>query len=108
MTESDYWVENYVSSRNAGVHQASKNFEIEVSESVDFNSSIDVYVARGDKMSIQVPKSTKYHKKNGFRKPISCSTTVRRFTDWTIWIHQVESTISISTIMPNTMNLKLS
>jgi hypothetical protein len=65
MTESNYWVENYVSylsSRNAGVHQASKDFEIEVSESVDFNPSIDVYVARGDKMSIQVPKSTKYHK----------------------------------------------
>lgn len=62
MIESNYWVENYVSSRNAGVHQASKNFEIEVSESVDFNPSIDVYVARGDKMSIQVPKSTKYHK----------------------------------------------
>lgn len=65
MTESNYWVENYVSylsSRNAGVHQASKDFELEVSESVDFNPSIDVYVARGDKMSIQVPKSTKYHK----------------------------------------------
>ena len=65
MTESNYWVENYVSylsSRNVGVHQASKDFEIEVSESVDFNPSIDVYVARGDKMSIQVPKSTKYHK----------------------------------------------
>lgn len=44
------------------MHQASKNFEIEVSESVDFNPSIDVYVARSDKMSIQVPKSTKYHK----------------------------------------------
>ena len=62
MTESNYWVENYVSSRNAGVHQARKDFEIEVSESVDFNPSIDVYVARGDKMSIQVPKSTKYYK----------------------------------------------
>lgn len=65
MTESNYWVENYVSYlsyRNAGVHQASKDFELEVSESVDFNPSIDVYVARGDKMSIQVPKSTKYHK----------------------------------------------
>ena len=65
MTESNYWVENnvsYLSSRNAGVHQASKDFELEVSESVDFSPSIDVYVARGDKMSIQVPKSTKYHK----------------------------------------------
>ena len=44
------------------MHQASKDFEIKVSESADFNPSIDVYVARGDKMSIQVPKSTKYHK----------------------------------------------
>jgi len=52
MTERNYWVENYVSYlsyRNAGVHQASKDFKIEVSESVDFNPSIDVYVARGDK-----------------------------------------------------------
>ena len=65
MTESNYWIENYVSyssANSAGVHQASKEYEIEVSESVDFNPSIDVYVARGDKMSIQVPKSTKYHK----------------------------------------------
>ena len=58
MTESNYWIENYVSyssANSAGVHQASKEYEIEVSESVDFNPSIDVYVARGDKMSIQVP-----------------------------------------------------
>lgn len=111
MTGSNYWVENYVSylsSRNAGVHQSSKDFKIEVSESVDFNPSIDVYVARGDKKSIQVPKSTKYHKVNGFRKPIFCSTSTRLFTDLTIWTHQVESTISIQTITPNTMNLSLS
>lgn len=33
-----------------------------MSDSTDFNPSIDVLVAKGDKMSIQVPKSSKYHK----------------------------------------------
>ena len=58
MTDSNYWIEHYVSyssARNSGVHQVTKDYEIEVSDSVDFNPSIDVYVARGDKMSIQVP-----------------------------------------------------
>ena len=44
------------------MHQATKEYEIEVSDSTDFNPSIDVFVAKGDKMSIQVPKSSKYHK----------------------------------------------
>lgn len=44
------------------MHQATKEYEIEVSDSVDFNPSIDVFVAKGDKMSFQVPKSSKYHK----------------------------------------------
>ena len=65
MTDSNYWIEHYVSyssARNFGVHQVTKDYEIEVSDSVDFNPSIDVYVARNEKLSIQVPKSTKYHK----------------------------------------------
>ena len=44
------------------MHQATKEYKIEVSDSTDFNPSIDVFVAKGDKMSIQVPKSSKYHK----------------------------------------------
>lgn len=65
MTDSNYWIEHFVSyssGRNSGVHQATKEYEIEVSDSTDFNPSIDVFVAKGDKMSIQVPKSSKYHK----------------------------------------------
>lgn len=65
MTESNFWIENYVSyssARSAGVHQANKEFEIEVSDSVDFNPSIEVSVTRSQKISIQVPKSSKYHK----------------------------------------------
>lgn len=64
MTESNFWIENYVSyssARSAGVHQANKEFEIEVSDSVDFNPSIEVSVTRSQKISIQVPKSSKYH-----------------------------------------------
>ena len=44
------------------MHQANKEFEIEVSDSVDFNPMIDVYVAKNEKLSIQVPKSSKYQK----------------------------------------------
>lgn len=44
------------------MHQVTKDYEIEVSDSVDFNPMIDVYVARNEKLSIQVPKSSKYHK----------------------------------------------
>lgn len=65
MADSNYWIEHYVSyssARNSGVHQVTKDYEIEVSDSVDFNPSIDVYVTRNEKLSIQVPKSTKYHK----------------------------------------------
>lgn len=65
MAESNYWIEHYVSyssARNSGVHQVTKDYEIEVSDSVDFNPMIDVYVARNVKLSIQVPKSSKYHK----------------------------------------------
>ena len=49
MAESNYWIEHYVSyssARNSGVHQVTKDYEIEVSDSVDFNPMIDVYVAR--------------------------------------------------------------
>lgn len=65
IAESNYWIEHFVSyssGRNSGVHQATKEYEIEVSNSTDFNHSIDVFVAKGDKVSIQVPKSSKYHK----------------------------------------------
>ena len=65
MTDSNYLIEHYVScssARNSGVHQVTKDYEIEVSDSVDITPSIDVYVARNEKLSIQVPKSTKYHK----------------------------------------------
>lgn len=65
MTDSNYWVENYVSYtsvNDSSVHLASKQFEIVVSDSVDFNPSIEVSVSRDSKISIQVPKSTKYHK----------------------------------------------
>lgn len=65
MAESNYWIEHYVSyssARNSGVHQVTKDYEIEVSDSVDFNPMIDVYIARNEKLSIQVPKSSKYHK----------------------------------------------
>lgn len=65
IAESNYWIEyfvSYSSGRNSGVHQATKEYEIEVSNSTDFNHSIDVFVAKGDKVSIQVPKSSKYHK----------------------------------------------
>lgn len=44
------------------IHQASKGFDIVLSGSVDWNPEIEVTVARNDKFSIQVPKSTKYHK----------------------------------------------
>lgn len=44
------------------MHQVTKDYEIEVSDSVDFNPMIDVYVARNEKLSILVPKSSKYHK----------------------------------------------
>ena len=43
-------------------HQATKLYEIEVSDSADFNPSMDVLVAKGDKRSIQVSKSSKRHK----------------------------------------------
>ena len=65
MAESNYWIEHYVSyssARNSGVHQVTKDYEIEVADSVDFNPMIDVYVARNEKLSILVPKSSKYHK----------------------------------------------
>lgn len=42
MAESNYWIEHFVtysSGRNSGVHQATKEYEIEVSDSTDFNPS---------------------------------------------------------------------
>ena len=65
MIDSNYWIENFVSyssPRSGSVHQANKEFEIEVSDSVDFNPMIDVYIAKNEKLSIQVPKSSKYQK----------------------------------------------
>ena len=44
------------------MHQATKEYEIEVSDSTDFNPSLDVFAVKGDKMSIHVPNSSKYHK----------------------------------------------
>ena len=44
------------------MHLTTKKYEIEVSDSTDFNPSIDVFVVKGDKVTIQVPKSSKYHK----------------------------------------------
>ena len=65
MTESNYWVGTYVSPSSpdkSTIHQASKDFDIDLSGSVDWNPGIEVTVARNDKFSIQVPKSSKYHK----------------------------------------------
>ncbi len=65
MTESNYWVGTYVSPSSperSTIHQASKDFDIDLSGSVDWNPEIEVTVARNDKFSIQVPKSSKYHK----------------------------------------------
>ena len=56
MAESNYWIEHFVtysSGRNSGVHQATKEYEIEVSDSTDFNPSIDVFVAKGDKSTFR-------------------------------------------------------
>lgn len=66
------------------MHQVTKDYEIEVSDSVDFNPMIDVYVARNEKLSIQVPKSSKYHKIKRIQEAVSCSTSTRLFIGWTI------------------------
>lgn len=110
MTNSNYWIEHYVSyssARNYGVHQVTIDYEIEVSDSVDFNPSIDVYVARGDKMSIQVPKSTKYHKVKRIQATDFLQYFLTRLsTSWITLKHLAENTISIRRTMPNTMSLK--
>ena len=65
MNDSNYWVGTYVSPSSpdrSTIHQASKDFDIDLSGSVDWNPGIEVTVARNDKFSIQVPKSSKYHK----------------------------------------------
>lgn len=48
MTDSNYWIEHFVSyssGRNSGVHQATKEYEIEVSDSTDCKHPIkdDLY-----------------------------------------------------------------
>lgn len=71
MTKSNYWIERPVSNSSnghAGVHQASKDFIIIVSDSADFSPSMEVCVGRADCFSIQVPRSTKTHKVNRVRE----------------------------------------
>ena len=71
MTKSNYWIERPVSNSSnghAGVHQASKDFIIIVSDSADFSPSMEVCVGRADCFSIQVPRSTKIHKVNRVRE----------------------------------------
>lgn len=59
MNDSNYWVGTYVSPSSpdrSTLHQASKDFDIDLSGSTDWNPEIEVTVARNDKLSIQVPK----------------------------------------------------
>lgn len=59
MNDSNYWVGTYVSPSSpdrSTIHQASKDFDIDLSGSVDWNPGIEVTVARNDKFSIQVTK----------------------------------------------------
>lgn len=71
MAESNYWVGTYVSPSSpdrSTIHQASKDFDIDLSRSSGWNPEIEITVARNDKFSIQVPKSTKYHKVKGIQE----------------------------------------
>lgn len=90
------------------MHQATKEYEIEVSDSTDFNPSIDVFVAKGDKMSIQVPKSSKYHKVQRIQEADFLQYFNQTLYKLGSWIHVVASTTLIRKTTPKIMNFRLS
>ena len=56
MNDSKYWVGTYVSPSSpdkSTIHQASKDFDIDLSGSVDWNPGIEVTVARNAGSSAQ-------------------------------------------------------
>ena len=82
MTKSNYWIERPVSNSSnghAGVHQASKDFIIIVSDSADFSPSMEVCVGRADCFSIQVPRSTKTQRSAASGKMFFCSISTRHW-----------------------------
>ena len=65
MTKSNFWIKEPASPSSSGfieVHQASRDFFIEVYDSADTRPSMDVCISRGDNFPIKVPGSSKTYK----------------------------------------------
>jgi hypothetical protein len=65
MTKSNFWIKEPVSPSSVGfieVHQASKDFFIDVLDSAGTRPSLNVCISRGDSFSIRIPGSSKSYK----------------------------------------------